>query len=410
MTPTGPVGVGEAGEQLDEDLGHGVRGRRLRGVDPHALLGEVALLEVDRRALDAAAAEVDAERDARRASHSCAHHSRCRRRGATAGYVRSLVNEVYKSYGLVNLISTGGHDDGSDASDVRDREQHRPARARPTQWRDRKRYLWLIGLVVPVAGVHRLSAMWRADRLGRVVLDRPDRDPGDRPGDRPGRRPRPLQPARRRDRGARAGPLLPVDHLPLPADPVRRLRRRDVSRRRGTPAARRRPRHDRSASRSRSAASAASASTPPTSSATRRRPTSAGCPRSRWRRASTATSTSSTTAATTSASPRPRTPPPPGWARASTSSGRARSAARCSRRGTWRSGGIARRKQHPWRLSNDVLNAWLMSAVLWGAMLAVARHRHRAVPRDPGGRRLLAARGRQLHGALRDAAAEGRRR
>ena len=32
---------------------------------------------------------------------------------------------------------------------------------------------------------------------------------------------------------------------------------------------------------------------------------------------------------------------------------------------------IGRRKQHPWRLSNDVLNAWLMSAMLWGAMLAV---------------------------------------
>jgi alkane 1-monooxygenase len=32
---------------------------------------------------------------------------------------------------------------------------------------------------------------------------------------------------------------------------------------------------------------------------------------------------------------------------------------------------IARRRQHPWRLSNDVLNAWLMSAVLWGAMIAL---------------------------------------
>jgi alkane 1-monooxygenase len=31
---------------------------------------------------------------------------------------------------------------------------------------------------------------------------------------------------------------------------------------------------------------------------------------------------------------------------------------------------IARRRRHPWRLSNDVLNAWLMSAVLWGAMIA----------------------------------------
>jgi alkane 1-monooxygenase len=30
----------------------------------------------------------------------------------------------------------------------------------------------------------------------------------------------------------------------------------------------------------------------------------------------------------------------------------------------------ARKKQHPWRLRNDVLNAWLMSAVLWGAMIA----------------------------------------
>ncbi|RLV48052.1 alkane 1-monooxygenase [Nocardioides mangrovicus] len=30
---------------------------------------------------------------------------------------------------------------------------------------------------------------------------------------------------------------------------------------------------------------------------------------------------------------------------------------------------IARRKQHPFRLSNDVLNAWLMSAALWGVLL-----------------------------------------
>ena len=31
---------------------------------------------------------------------------------------------------------------------------------------------------------------------------------------------------------------------------------------------------------------------------------------------------------------------------------------------------IARRGKHPFRISNDVLNAWLMSAVLWGAMIA----------------------------------------
>lgn len=30
----------------------------------------------------------------------------------------------------------------------------------------------------------------------------------------------------------------------------------------------------------------------------------------------------------------------------------------------------ARRKQHPFRIGNDVLNAWLMSAVLWAAMIA----------------------------------------
>jgi alkane 1-monooxygenase len=29
----------------------------------------------------------------------------------------------------------------------------------------------------------------------------------------------------------------------------------------------------------------------------------------------------------------------------------------------------ARRGQHPWRIGNDVLNAWLISAVLWGAMM-----------------------------------------
>ncbi|MDI6912353.1 fatty acid desaturase [Nocardioides sp.] len=30
----------------------------------------------------------------------------------------------------------------------------------------------------------------------------------------------------------------------------------------------------------------------------------------------------------------------------------------------------ARKKQHPFRIGNDVLNAWLMSAVLWGALVA----------------------------------------
>ena len=61
-------------------------------------------------------------------------------------------------------------------------------------------------------------------------------------------------------------------------------------------------------------------------------------------------------------------------------------------------------------IGNDVLNAWLMSLVLWGALIGVLGVEHPAVPGDPGGRRVLAARGRQLHGALRPAAPEGRRR
>ena len=55
-------GVGEVTEQLDEDLGHGVGSGGRGRLDPLALGRELALLEVDRRALDAGAAEVDAER------------------------------------------------------------------------------------------------------------------------------------------------------------------------------------------------------------------------------------------------------------------------------------------------------------------------------------------------------------
>ena len=78
--------------------------------------------------------------------------------------------------------------------------------------------------------------------------------------------------------------------------------------------------------------------------------------------------------------------------------------------GAWRSAATPAGKQHPFRLGNDVLNAWLMSAVLWGALVAWLGVGILPLPGDPGGRRLLAARGRQLHGALRDAAPEGRRR
>ena len=85
--------------------------------------------------------------------------------------------------------------------------------------------------------------------------------------------------------------------------------------------------------------------------------------------------------------------------------------ARCAAPGGWRSAATPARQQHPFRIGNDVLNAWLMSRRAVGGAGRLARASG-ILPylRDPGGRRLLAARGRQLHGALRDAAPEGRRR
>ena len=255
-----------------------------------------------------------------------------------------------------------------------------------------------------VAGVHRHRDV-DADRLGRVVLDRPDRDPGGRPGDRPDRRPRPLQPARRRDRGAGEGPVLPVDHLPLPADPVRRLRRRDVLVAHG----------DLSALDKIGIA------------------ISIGCiggigintahelghkkeANERWlSKIALAQSFYGHFYIEHNRGHHVRvaTPEDPASARVGESfyqfwprtvGGSLRSAWNLEKRR------IARRKQHPWRLSNDVLNAWLMSAVLWGAMIAVfgvGIAPYLVIQAVVG---LLAARGRQLHGALRDAAAEGRRR
>ena len=35
-------------------------------------------------------------------------------------------------------------------------------------WQDKKRYLWLIGLVVPVAGLHRVRRVG-GDRVGRLA-------------------------------------------------------------------------------------------------------------------------------------------------------------------------------------------------------------------------------------------------
>ena len=190
-------------------------------------------------------------------------------------------------------------------------------RARPSAGSDGKRYLWLIGLVVPSLAFVAFG-MWALTGWGVWFWIGPIVMLGVVPADRPGRRARPHQPARRRDRGAREGPATTAGS---PTSSCRSST--SASSPRSTSIAKGAPfglgelslaRQDRPGAL-RSAASAASASTPPTSWATSARPTSAGCPRSPWPRASTATSTSSTTAATTCASPPPRTPPPRGWAR-----------------------------------------------------------------------------------------------
>ena len=181
------------------------------------------------------------------------------------------------------------------------------------QWRDRKRYLWLIGLVVPSlafigAGMHALTGwgvwFWIGPIVILVVVPAIDLVAGlDRSNP-----PDDVIEALEQDRYYRwiTYLFLPIQYAGF-LGAFWLISTGDLSV----------GRQDR-AWRSRSAASAGSASTPPTSSATSARATSAGCPRSPWRRASTGTSTSSTTAATTSGWRPPRTRPAAGSARAST--------------------------------------------------------------------------------------------
>ncbi len=75
-----------------------------------------------------------------------------------------------------------------------------------------------------LARLHRVPRQ-PAHRLVGLGLDRSDRDPRRRTRHRPVRRPRPVQPAGGRDQAPRAGPVLPLDHLSLPAGPVPRLPR-----------------------------------------------------------------------------------------------------------------------------------------------------------------------------------------
>ena len=91
------------------------------------------------------------------------------------------------------------------------------------RWRDSKRYLWLLGAVIPLIPM----AMWglvRLDRLDAVVVLRAVLRVRDHPDLRPPRRARPEQPARRDHRGARGGPVLPLDHLRVHPAAARRLR------------------------------------------------------------------------------------------------------------------------------------------------------------------------------------------
>ncbi len=69
---------------------------------------------------------------------------------------------------------------------------------------------------------------------------------------------------------------------------------------------------------------------------------------------------------------------------------------------------LTRKDGTVWTIRNDVLNAWLMSVVLWGGLLRRVRPGPAAVPGGAGGCRRPAAGERELPGALRPAAGPGR--
>ena len=290
-----------------------------------------------------------------------------------------------------------------------------------TMWQDRKRRLWLMGLIVPTLLLAMLPIVWAMNQFGWqaasqvLVLDRPDPAVHRAAGAGPAVRRRRPESARRSHGVAGERQVLPLLHVrvhPVPVPergpgrlPVHRVEPELAGLRRGARAGR-----PRSVWRCRSEPSAASASTPRTRWGTRRSRWSAGCPRSRWRRPATATSTSSTTAATTSGSRHRKTPRRPASARRSGSSCRAACSAACGRPGGWRPSAYAGRARNPWNpktyLSNDVLNAWAMSAVLCGALIAVFGPGADPVPGHLGGLRLHPARIGQLPRALRPAAGQ----
>ena len=102
-------------------------------------------------------------------------------------------------------------------------EQHTTSEAPQARaWRDRKRYAWLLGLVVPLLpfiswGLVEATGLGVFWFYGPVLifgvfplLDLLRGTDAENPPDE-------------RDQVARAGPLLPLVHLPVPAAPVRRV-------------------------------------------------------------------------------------------------------------------------------------------------------------------------------------------
>ena len=91
----------------------------------------------------------------------------------------------------------------------------------PATWRDAKRYAWLLGLIIPLAPfiawgfveATGWGGFWFFGPL-LVFVVFPLLDIVDRDG--------PLQPSRQHHQVARTGPLLPLVHLRLHPDPVRR--------------------------------------------------------------------------------------------------------------------------------------------------------------------------------------------
>ena len=112
-----------------------------------------------------------------------------------------------------------------DEHDHHHHHDHDDVELNPATWTDAKRYAWLLGLIIPFGPVHRLG-LGRGDRLGRLLVLRPGPRLRRLPAARHRDRRRPDQPARQHPQVARAGPLLPLVHLPLHPGPVRRPRLR----------------------------------------------------------------------------------------------------------------------------------------------------------------------------------------